>query len=52
MIPEDIILFSLIGFVVLHSCFMFIKKCKRDRQRVIELTRVVPLPRVPELPDV
>ena len=43
MIPEDLLLLTLIGFVVL-SCS--IKTCKRNRS----VTRVVPAIPVPDLP--
>lgn len=40
---EDIMLFAFIGLVVLYSCILYVKKCKRDMHRIRQLNmQVVP----------
>lgn len=52
----DSLFFACIGFIVLGSCIVYIKKCKRDMHRIRQLNmQVVPAvlveePYVPELP--
>lgn len=37
MVSEDIILFSVLGIVVVYSCALHMKRCRRERRRVAAL---------------
>ena len=37
MVSEDIILFSVLGIVMVYSCALHIKRCRRERRRVAAL---------------
>lgn len=46
----DSLFFACIGFIVLGSCIVYIKKCKRDMHRIRVVPAVLVEPYVPELP--
>ena len=48
----DALFFACITLLALSSCYVFLKKCKRDSRVQIVPVIVIELPRVPDLPDV